>query len=102
LKKIFHLRQENKKQERVIDSIKHEIRKYLKRERNKKLPEEAVFWDFDCRFGQNSDEAAALPASGIISALDKAKEAGWERCYVEIIARASYKLKAEAGEEEES
>lgn len=86
----------------MIDSIKHEIRKYFKRERNKKLPEEALFWDFDCRFGQSGDEAEPLRASEIVTALDSAKEAGWERCYVEIIAKPSYKAKADAGEEEES
>jgi hypothetical protein len=100
LKKIFHLQQENKNPERVLESIKHEIRKYLKRERSKKLPEKAVFWDFDCRFGQNSDKAEGLPASEIIAALDKAKDADWDQCYVEIIAKASYKTKAGSGEEE--
>lgn len=100
MKKIFHLQQENKNPERVLDSVKHEIRKYLKRERSKKLPEKAVFWDFDCRFGQNSDEAEGLTTSEIIAALDKAKDAGWGQCYVEIIAKASCKAKAGSGEEE--
>jgi hypothetical protein len=100
LKKIFHLQQENKNPERVLESIKHEIRKYLKRERSKKLPEKAVFWDFACRFGQTSDKAESLSASGIIAALDKAKEANWDQCYVEIVATASYKAKTEVSEEE--
>jgi hypothetical protein len=99
LKKLFHLRQENKNPDRLLESIKHEIRKYMKRERKKKLPEEAVFWDFDCRFGQNDEEAEPLPASGLIAALDKAHDAGWDACYVEIIARASMKAKTESSEE---
>jgi len=100
LKKIFHLRQENKNPARLLESIKHEIRKYMKRERNKKLPSDATYWDFDCRFGQNSEAAERLSASGIINALDKAHVEGWEQCYVEIIAKASYKAKADPGEEE--
>ncbi len=100
MKKIFHLQQENKNPERLLESIKHEIRKYLKRERSKKLPEKAVFWDFTCRFGQTSDNAESLSASEIIAALDKAKDANWDQCYVEIIANASYKAKTEASEEE--
>lgn len=100
MKKIFHLQQENKNPDRLLESIKHEIRKYLKRERSKKLPEEAVFWDFDCRFGQSSDEAQGVLASEVIAALDKANADKWEQCYVEIIAKASYKVKADPGEEE--
>jgi len=99
LKKTFYLREENKNPERLLESIKHEIRKYMKRERKKKLPEEAVFWDFDCRFGQNNDTAEPLPSSGLITALDKAYEAGWDACYVEITARASMKAKTESSED---
>ena len=55
LKKVFKLTQENKHPDRVLDSIKYDIRRYVKRERKKKLPEDAIFWAFDCRFGQNSD-----------------------------------------------
>ncbi|WP_345975227.1 DUF6172 family protein [Sulfurimonas sp. HSL3-7] len=100
MKKIFHLQQENKNPDRLLESIKHEIRKYLKRERGKKLPEKAVFWDFDCRFGQNSEEAHGVLASEIITALDKAHTDKWEQCYVEIIARAAYKAEVETDESE--
>ena len=102
MKKTFHLQQENKNPDRLIESIKHEIRKYLKRERGKKLPEKAVFWDFDCRFGQNSEEAQAVAPSEIITALDKAHAEKWEQCYVEIIARASHKAEPETGESEKA
>lgn len=102
MKKIFPLQQENKNPERVLDSIKYDIRRYLKRERKKKLPEDAVFWDFECLFGQDSDTAETLPAAQIIAALDKAHEAEWAQCYVEIIAKASYKAKAEQKDEEET
>jgi len=91
MKKIFQLKQENKHPDRVIDSIKNEIRKYLKRERKKKLPGDAIFWDFDCRFGQNKEESQILPASALVNALDSAKEKDWAECYVEIFAKASYK-----------
>lgn len=93
MKKIFHLQEENKHPDRVFESIKYEIRRYLKRERKKKLPVDAVFWNFDCRFGQNSEEASSLPASGIIAALDKAHKDKWSQCYVEVIAKASFKVK---------
>ncbi len=37
----------------MVEAIKYELKKYIKRERNKKLPEEVDFCDFDCRYGDN-------------------------------------------------
>ena len=39
MKKAFQIDVSNKTRERQIDSIKNEIRKYIKREKSKKLPE---------------------------------------------------------------
>lgn len=103
MKKIFHLKTEKKHPDRVLESVKYEVRRYLKRERKKPLPEKATFWDFDCAFGQNSEETQKLSASELITALDRAKDDGWEQCYVEIIAKAIHKkstTKDEADEEE--
>lgn len=101
MKKVFKLQEENKNPERQLDAVKNEIRKYMKRERKKKLPEDAIFWDFDCRFGESSDKAETISASEIITALNKAHDATWSECYVEIIAKASMK-KESASDEEES
>ena len=51
MKKTFQIAHPKIKPARMFDSIKHETKKYIKRERSKKLPEEAGFWDFDCKFG---------------------------------------------------
>jgi len=99
LKKVFKLQLENKNPERQLEAVKNEIRKYMKRERKKKLPEDAIYWDFDCRFGQNSESAESLTASEIITALDRANEAAWSECYVEIIAKASMKKESASDEE---
>ncbi len=89
MKKIFKLQQENRNPDRMLEAVKHEVRKYLKRERKKKLPEDAVYWDFNCRFGRSSEEAQELSVSEITAALDSAREAEWDACYVEIIAEAN-------------
>ncbi|MEA1915928.1 MAG: DUF6172 family protein [Campylobacterota bacterium] len=91
MKKVFKLEQENKHRDRVVDSIKNEIRKYLKRERKKKLPDDATYWDFDCSFGKNSDEMATVTTSQIITSLDDANSQNWESCYVEISSKAIFK-----------
>lgn len=102
MKKVFKLTQENKHPDRVLDSIKYDIRRYLKRERSKKLPKEAIFWEFDCMFGKSSDTAESINASAIIDALDKAKEEGWEEFYIEIISKPSDKVKKKSLPKEES
>ena len=99
MKKIFPLQVANKHPDRVIEGIKNEVRKYLKRERSKKLPEDAKFWDFDCRFGANEEDAKAVTTAEVITSLDSAKEQNLASCYVEIIAKPSFK-KAETATEE--
>ncbi len=92
MKKQFQLLDEKKNPERVIEAIKHEIRKYIKRERSKKLAEGADFWDFDCRFGPNSDAMQPLHIAELTAALDKAYEERWEYCTVEIIAKPATRV----------
>ena len=57
MRKTYPLRPEGKHPDRVLDAVKHDIRKYMKRERRDPLPEGADFWDFDCRFGAGSCQA---------------------------------------------
>ena len=99
MKKIFKLQVENKNAARQLESVKNEIRKYFKRERKKKLPESAVYWDFDCRFGKSSDDAQTLSASEITAALDKAHTETWDACFVEILSKAVMKSEETPKEE---
>ena len=102
MKKVFQLQQENKHPDRVLESLKHEIRKYFKRERKKKLPENALYWDFDCRFGTSAEDANNVTPSELMTALDHAKAEQLQACYIEIIAREvtkSSKQQEEAKEE---
>lgn len=41
--KTFQLHVEGKNRDRVLDAVKHEIRKYIKRERRRDVPEGAHF-----------------------------------------------------------
>ena len=56
MKKTFELTHPKIKLARRVDAVKHEVKKYLKRERNKKLPADADYWDFDCKFGKWSND----------------------------------------------
>ena len=88
MKKIFYLQHKKHHPDRVIESIKSELRKYLKRERKKKLTDsEKMYWDFDCKFGKDGDSAISMDFDEIIKALDEAHRDKLDRCYIEIIAK---------------
>lgn len=87
MRKTFLLRPEGKHPDRVLDAVKHEIRKSMKRERRRELPEGADFLDFDCRFGADKDTAVAMPVTELTAALDTLVQAGGAQCYVELLAK---------------
>ena len=95
MKKVFKLTDEKKKPERLLEAIKHDLKKYMKRERSKKLPDDATFWDFACKFGPSADKAESLTVLELNKALDAAVEAKETECYVEVIAKAISKPKAD-------
>ncbi len=103
MKKVFKLTDPKKHEDRVLEAVKHEIRKYVKRERKKDLPEKAtMYWDFDCKVGASSEDAEVVIFEELIKALDKVKESGAKEVYVEILVKAVPKpLKVEADIETE-
>ena len=50
MKKTFKIAHPKIKVARMFEAIKYEVKKYLKRERRKSLPEGVDYWDFDCRY----------------------------------------------------
>ena len=73
--------------ERAVELVKHSIRKYLKRERRKELPEEFDFWAFDCRIGADEDSAEPVEVGDLVKAIDPFVEQGLGAVYIEILAR---------------
>ena len=90
MRKIFPLESERLKPPRVIELIKSDVRKYLKRERKKSLPEGVDYWDFDCRLGQDSENSEPLHPSEINAAIDTALREGWKVVYIEILAKPGH------------
>ena len=97
MRKIYPLRPEGKHPDRVLDAVKHDIRKYMKRERRDALPEGADFWDFDCRFGPDKDSAEVLHVGALIAALDALAQSGAATCYVELLAKPGHRQRRPAG-----
>ena len=102
MKKIFKLQVENKNIDRVVDSIKNEIRKYIKREQRKPLPEDKDFWFFDCKFAKNSNTPVEIPFSQVIRSVDEAASSNSETFFLEIISRAEKRKEKEIVEENKS
>jgi polyphosphate kinase 2 (PPK2 family) len=87
MKKNFPLQAEGKHPDRVLEAVKHEIRKYFKRERNRAVPKGADFWDFDCKVGLTEDTADMVRVSAVIEAVDAAAKSGAASVYVEILSK---------------
>lgn len=86
MKKTFTFNVENKTRERQLDSIKYEIRKYIKREKRKKLPDDVDYWKFECRFGQSAKEASAIEFLELTKHIEEAFNNNSDEFYIEIIA----------------
>lgn len=95
MKKTFKLHVEGKNSDRLLDAIKHEVRKYVKREKRKMLPQGANYWAFDCKFGVTADAAEPLHLGEITKQMDLVFKAGGESFYVEILARPAVRTPRE-------
>lgn len=93
MKKTYPLTLEGRHPDRVLDAVKHDIRKYLKRERRRPLPEGVDFLDFDCRFGLNAETAQSAALSALIGLVDAAARDGASQVYVELLAKPGHKLR---------
>ena len=87
MKKIFNINSNpNKKPARQLDAIKHEINKYLSRERRKDLPEGVDYWDFNCKIGDDAASAADVHVSKINTEIDNIVGSGKEEFYLQVKA----------------
>lgn len=102
MKKTYQLTAEGKNTDRLLDAIKHELRKYVKRERRRELPAGADYWDFDCRFGATQETAQPAHLSTLIGLVDGVAREGGSQFYIEILAKAAQRKArpAEAAEAE--
>jgi len=97
MKKVYKLTDEKKHEDRVLEAVKNDIRKYVKREKKKDLPDKKLmYWDFDCKVGATADDAKVISYEELIKGLDAVKATGATEVYVEVLAKAVEKpLKVE-------
>ncbi len=92
MKKVFQLTDPKKHADRVLETIKHDIRKYVKRETRKDLLEpETTYWDLDCKIGTTIEEAEAIAYKELLKALESIQATDATQVYIEIMAKAAPK-----------
>ena len=94
MKKNFPLRAPGKADARVVDAIKADVRRYVKRERRKPAPEGYDYWEVDCAVGLDQASAVSTLLADVSKAIDSVAATGADSVYVEVIAKPG---KREAG-----
>jgi hypothetical protein len=93
MKKTFKIAHPKIKVARMFEAIKYEVKKYLKRERRKTLPEGVDFWDFDCRYGADEASCETIHVSAINKSISQAEADKLESFYLEILAKPGHRTK---------
>ena len=91
MKKTFQLTHPKIKPARVADAVRRDIKRYIKREQSKELPEGVDFWDFDCKFGPTAEEAEIIAVADIGKQISEAEAKQFASCYIEILAKPGHK-----------
>jgi len=99
MRKTFKLSHPKIKVPRLVEAIKFEVKKYLKRERGKELPANADFWDFDCRYGVDQASSEVIHVSAINTYISRAESEQLESFYLEILAKPGHRRKRSGQEQ---
>jgi len=94
MKKTFKLSHERIKLPRFVEAIKHEVKKYIKRERRRALPEGADYWGFDCRFGVDEASSKEIHLSEINKSISWAEAEKLETFYLEVMVKPCMRKKS--------
>ncbi len=86
MRTTFTLDKPKVKLARQIEATKSQIKKYVKRERGKRLPEGVDYWDFSCKFGDSAEEAKVCHLKEISGFIDAMEAKGQITFYVEVVA----------------
>ncbi len=100
MKKTFKMTHPKIKVPRLVEAIKYEVKKYIKRERRKSLPPNVDFWDFDCRFGVDEASSEVIHISAINKFISQAESQQLESFYLEILAKPGYRRKKSKEEQQ--
>ena len=86
MKKTFKLEHPKIKAPRLVDSMRHEIKKFLKSERRKPLPQGAKYWTFECKLAETESSAVSIPFQSLTESIDTLVENNAKTIYIELNA----------------
>jgi len=93
MKKTFKMTHPKIKLPRLVEAIKYEVKKYIKRERGKTLPPDVDFWDFDCRYGVDQASSEVIHLSDINKCISQAEAQQLESFYLEVLVKPGHRTK---------
>ena len=96
MKKRFALTDTKKAPQRVLEGIKNDIRKYIKREKRKPLPADTNFWRIDCKFAKNENDLEDIKFEDIMKNINEASQEKCESFMIELVSVAVQKTPKEA------
>ena len=91
MKKTYLLNLDGKNRDRLLEAAKHDIRKYVKRERTKVLPAGVDFWDFDCSLGAGDATATSVHFAALMGAIDELLKDGGDQFFVSVLAKPGHR-----------
>lgn len=93
MKKTFKLTSPTKKPERLADSVKCDVKRYIKRERRKEFPKGYDCWEFYCKAGRSEEQAESVDIKEISAKIDMFVADGSESVYIEILSHPGHRPK---------
>ena len=84
MRKTYKLTHPKIKVDRLVEGVRHDVKKYVKRERKKELPNGVDYWDFACKFGNTVEELREVHLAEINGCIDQAKEKNLDSFCIEI------------------
>lgn len=97
MKKTFELIHPKVKYPRMVEAARRDINRYVKRENRRTLPEDADYWDFDCRFGDTEATAEPIHLSAFTHRITDAAARELPSFYVEILAKPATRTRKPGG-----
>jgi hypothetical protein len=91
MQKLFPLQVPGRADPRVVEAVKYDVRRYLRRERRKTLPEGFSQWDFNCKAGPDRATAIACDVAQLGAAIEAVANAGGPAIFIEILAAPGHR-----------
>ncbi len=89
MRKTYALMVKDQNADRLSDRIKHDIRKYFSRQRNKTLPKGQDHWLFDCKIGPDETLAQSIHPKEINAKINEYRTEELASFFIEILTRAA-------------